>query len=366
MRIDGVRLLRVGLRRVDPTWRTSLYSDTTVDGFVLELRAGGVVGLGATAALKLQIAGDELETQLRRDVLPRLRGADPLQGTALRAAILDAGVHPRTLLAADLALHDLLGRAAGLPCHTLWGGPVTPAVDVVRMIGLKSPEDLAAAADAMVADGFRHLKVKIAGVFDEDLARIRAVRSHVGPEVGLEVDANGAYDAVGAIRLAEVLGGLGVRIFEQPVPARDLEALRAVTLASPVPVMADQGVMNVADALEICRRGAARMISIKLVKMGTIDECRRVAEVCTAFGVGVRVGGSAAPALVDMAQVHLAVSLPALAAPAEVAEFLSVANDPLQAPRIIAGRLAPTAEPGFGLALGAGGRVVEAWTGGRV
>jgi L-alanine-DL-glutamate epimerase-like enolase superfamily enzyme len=365
MKIDGLRLLRVGLRRVDPAWRTSLYSDTTVDGFVLEVRAGGVVGLGATAALALQIGGDDLEAQLRRDVLPRLRGADALEGTAIRAAIRDAGVHPRTLLAADLALHDLLGRAAGLPCHVLWGGPVTPGIDVVRMIGLKPPDDLAAAADVLVADGFHHLKLKIAGVFDEDLARIRAVRSHVGPEVGLEVDANGAYDAAGAIRLAEELDGLGVRIFEQPVPARDLEALHAVTLASPVPVMADQGVMNVADALEICRRGAARMISIKLVKMGTIDECRRVADVCAAFGVGVRVGGSAAPAVVDMAQVHLAVAVPALAAPAEVAEFLSVTDDPCQAPRIISGRLAPAAEPGFGLGLGPGGRLVEAWTAGR-
>lgn len=364
MRIDGIRLIRVALRRVDPGWRTSLYSDSTVDGFVLELRADGLVGLGATAALGLQIGGDDLERQLRRDVLPRLRGADPWRGTEVREAIRGAGVHPRTLLAADLALHDLLGRAAGLPCHALWGGPGTAAIDVVRMIGLKAPAELVAAAETLLADGFRHLKVKIAGSFDDDLARVRALREHVGPAIGLEVDANGAYDAHGAIRLAQELARLDVRIFEQPVPARDLDALRAVSAASPVPVMADQGVMSVADALEICRHGAARMVSIKLVKMGTIDECRRVAAACAEHGVGVRVGGSAAPALVDMAQVHLAVSTPALAAPAEVAEFLSVADDPLEAPRVVGGRMAPVVAPGFGLSLGSGGLLIDAWTAG--
>ncbi len=367
MRIESVRIRRMDLRRTDPGWKTSLYADSVLAGFVLEIEAEGATGLGATSGMPLQITDDALDAQLRTLVAPTLQGADPLRRTATLDALRADGVHRRALIAADLALHDLLGRLAGRPCHALWGGSVRAAADgeagvagvasieIVRMIGLKTPEALAEEAASLVSQGIRHLKVKLSGQPKADADRLAALRDRVGSRRDggptLAVDANGAFDLDGAQAMLPALIAYDVAIFEQPLPPRDLDGLRAFTRLSPVPVMADQGVTDVATALAVCRHEAARMVAVKLTKMGTVDECRRVAELCQAFGVEAHLGGSAAPAAVDVAGAHLVLASGAFNPVAEVGEFEAVSGDLFRGARIEAGRLRVTDESGFGLTL---------------
>ncbi len=364
MRIDTVRVIRVPLRRTDPGWKTSLYADTGMAGFVLEVRAEGASGRGATSGMPLQLADDALEAQLRDVVAPALQGRDPRRRTAIMARLQADGVHRRALIAADLALHDLLGHLMGQPCHVLWGGAMRAGTDgvagvagieIVRMIGLKTPQALAEEAASLVSQGIRHLKVKLSGQPKADADRLAALWDRVGSRRDggptLAVDANGAYDLDGAQAMIPALRAYDVAIFEQPLPPRDLDGLRAFTRLSPVPVMADQGVTDVATALAVCRHEAARMVAVKLTKMGTVDECRRVAELCAAFGVEAHLGGSAAPAAVDVAGAHLVLASGAFNPIAEVGEFEAVEGDPLRGARIEAGCLRVTDEPGFGLTL---------------
>src|SRR5205814_8404047 len=118
-----------------------------------------------------------------------------------------------------------------------------------------------------------------------------------GSQIWIGVDGNGAYDVDGAIELSRKLEPFDVELLEQPIDYHDLDALARLSAASPIPIMADQCVDDVASALEVCRRKAAPVVSIKVSKMGTIDECRRVADVCLAFGVGVHIGGSVVPSV---------------------------------------------------------------------
>ena len=69
------------------------------------------------------------------------------------------------------------------------------------------------------------LKLKVSGKIDKDLPRVAAVRKAVGDDVFIKIDANEAYDAKTAIRLAKSLADLGIEVFEQPVPRDQFDAL---------------------------------------------------------------------------------------------------------------------------------------------
>ena len=142
MKISNVQVTRIKMPRADPTWRTASYAGNAVEGFLLQIHADGVTGLGGTAAHPRNISGDELEAQLTGPIRSALLGADPLSGNAIREIILKANVHSRASIAADLALYDVTGKLANLPCYALWGGAVPPRVRVVRMVGIKPPAEL--------------------------------------------------------------------------------------------------------------------------------------------------------------------------------------------------------------------------------
>src|SRR5437870_10147520 len=139
MRIGNVQVTRIKMPRVDPTWRTASYAGNAVEGFLLQIYADGVTGLGGTAAHPSNISGDELEAQLKGPIRSALLGADPLSGNAIREIILRANVHSRASIAADLALYDVTGKLASLPCYALWGGVVRPRVRVVAWWALSHP-----------------------------------------------------------------------------------------------------------------------------------------------------------------------------------------------------------------------------------
>lgn len=353
MRITDVRVTRATMTRVDPAWRTASYAASEATGFALEVEADGAVGIGGTAAHPTQISPDDLETQLRGPVSHALLGADVFAGNRVREMLRATGMVSRALLAADLALHDLIGKLAGMPCYVIWGGAARDSLAVVRMVGIKAPPDLLATVGDLVRQGYTHFKVKIGTGLAEDVERIRVLREEFESRIWIGVDGNGAYTPDGAIELSKALEPYSVGLIEQPIDYRDLDGLARITEASAIPIMADQCVTDVASAVALCQRKAAHVVSLKATKMGSLDECRRVAEVCLAFGIGVHIGGSVAPGVVDAAQAHLAASLPGVDEECEIGEFRAVTGDPTVGLPIVNGRIVLGDAPGLGVSLAA-------------
>ena len=351
MKISDVRVTRINMPRVDPAWRTASYAGNAVEGFILEIDADGVTGIGGTAAHPSNISGDELEAELNGPVRAALLGADILSANAVRETLRETNVHNRSTIAADLALHDLTGKLAKLPCYALWGGRVRSHVRIVRMVGIKAPAELEAAVSQLVEQGITHMKVKVGTGIQEDVERIRALREAFGKSIWIGIDGNGAYTPEQAIELSRALALYDVALIEQPINYRDLDGLARVTAASAIPIMADQCVDDAASALEVCRRRAAHIVSVKATKMGSLDECRRVFEVCQAFGVRVHMGGSAGPAVVDVAVAQLAAIFPGMDEECEVGEHQALKGDPSSGTIIKNGYMEFGTAPGWGLSL---------------
>jgi muconate cycloisomerase len=252
---------------------------------------------------------------LRDLLLPVLREGDPFQISALHAS-MDQVVkgHPYAKAAVDIALHDLKGRALGVPVYDLLGGRVREWVPVGHSLGLMEVEQAAAEAAQAVREGIRHIKVKGGPDPRRDIAAVAAVRRAVGEDVEIRLDANQAYTVPVAIRTIRAMEASGLHLAEQPVEG--IYELAAVARAVSVPLMADESAWTARDVLHLREAGAARYVSLYVTKPGGLYPARQMAAVLEAAGLEADVGGSAEFGIANAANLHLAAASPAVTVPA--------------------------------------------------
>src|SRR2546427_5275329 len=143
--------------------------------------------------------------------------------------------------AIEMACVDLTARALGMPVHAYLGGAVKERLSFNAWIGILPPEEAAAEARKWFERGFRSAKIKVGGGIEADRDRVKAVREAVGGTMALRIDANAGYDADTAIRLARLVQGCDLQLFEQPVAAGDLAGMARVRpRAGGGPVIAGQ------------------------------------------------------------------------------------------------------------------------------
>ena len=188
------------------------------------------------------------------------------------------------------------GAVAGTAAHL--GARLGPVrTDVTVSLG--PPEAMAEAASERAREGFDVLKLKLGGGdVGLEVARVVAVSRAVGPGVALRLDANQAWTAKEALAVLDRLEREGIRpeLVEQPVPARDLKGMAAVTSHGFVPVLADESVHSAADVLAVAEAGAADLVNVKLAKCGGLRAARDVVAVAEASGLPVIVGCMMEPA----------------------------------------------------------------------
>jgi len=168
--------------------------------------------------------------------------------------------------------------------------PRLVATDVTLSVG--SAVELAPTAQQRVAEGFTTLKMKVGTDAATDVARVRAVRDAVGPDVTIRLDANQGWSPQEAVEVIHALeaAGLGVEVVEQPVAGDNVEGLAWVRNRVELPVMADESVYGMRDLDRILRLEAADMINVKLAKCGSLDVARDLLRKAADHGLGTIVG----------------------------------------------------------------------------
>jgi L-alanine-DL-glutamate epimerase-like enolase superfamily enzyme len=204
----------------------------------------GVTGLGYTLAFG---GGgvESIQVYLETRLAPLLLGQDPLLVERLWERMYRAdrgikrqGVAAYALSALDIALWDIVGKAAGLPLYKLWGG-VTDRVPAYGSGGWPnySLDDLIGEAQRYVARGCRYYKMKIHHPDPRvNRERVAAVKKAVGDGVRMMVDVNQKLDVLGNLRQARLLEDLDLVWYEEPVLADDLDACAEVARGIGIPV----------------------------------------------------------------------------------------------------------------------------------
>jgi L-alanine-DL-glutamate epimerase-like enolase superfamily enzyme len=251
---------------------------------------------------------------LRQHLGPAILGMDPRDLVALHQR-LDQSVRgwPFAKAPIDIAAHDLVGKAWGVPVYQLLGGRLRDRVPMIWPIGGGSPQENALEARARVEAGFGSLHVKIGALAPSyDLARVEAVRKAAGSDVPLMLDANQGWDRSTALRMISKLEQWSPSMVEQPVPAWDLDGMATIQAAVDTPISADESLHGLHDAMNLVRRNAARIFSLKHGKCGGLLRVRQIAAIAEAAGLPCFVNSMVEMGVSVAASLHLAASLPNL------------------------------------------------------
>ncbi|MGW6336896.1 o-succinylbenzoate synthase [Nocardia rhamnosiphila] len=190
-----------------------------------------------------------------------------------------------------------------------WPEPVRERIPVNCTVPAVGPER---AYEIVAGSGCRTAKVKIAdhpGSLPEDLARVEAVRSALGPGGAIRVDANAVWDVTTAVRnireIDRAAGGL--EYVEQP--CRTVEELADVRRRVEVPIAADESIRRAEDPLRVAVAGAADIAVLKCTPLGGVRRALRVAE---AAGLPCVISSALETSVGLAAQLALAGALPEL------------------------------------------------------
>jgi muconate cycloisomerase len=259
----------------------------------------GETSLGAKALIDQHLA-------------PRLIGEDPRRIRHCMDRLAKTFANPFAKAGLEMALFDTLGKSLGTPVYQLLGGAVRDGLLPLRFAVMPvGPVESADVARRMVQEGYRTIKLKVGhDPLEYDIERLRLVREAIGPEVRITVDANGGWTVNDAILAAPYLEEYGVLFVEQPVHRLDLEGLAEVRRRTRLPVMADESVFTVQDAVRCIQLRAADIISIYPGKNGGLLNTLTIASLAESAGVHCAIGSNLEWDVGSAAMAHVCAAIP--------------------------------------------------------
>jgi L-alanine-DL-glutamate epimerase-like enolase superfamily enzyme len=265
-------------------------------------------------------------------------GDDPFALEAIGRRLAAVPGSTGAKMALDGALHDWIGRSCVQPTWRLLGVDPGSMPPTSYTIGIDTIEGTVDRTRRAV--GFDVLKVKVGNA--DDLARLHAIRGATSAR--LRIDGNEGWTIDVARALMPELVALGVEFVEQPFPAGDLEAFRALRDISPrIPVMVDEGCKDLSSVAAIV--AYADGINIKLSKCGGIREALRMIHAARALGLSVMLG--------CMIESELGIAQAAQIAPlvdyVDLDGHLLIREGPFQGLGFADGRLVLSNGPGLGV-----------------
>ena len=232
-------------------------------------------------------AGGPAQYAHAKEIADNLIGEDPNDIGKIYSKLLWAGasvgrsgVATQAIAAIDVALYDLKAKRAGLPLAKLLGA-YRDSVQTYNTSGgfLHAPiEEVKERATQSLAEGIGGIKIKV-GHPDStvDLARVTAVREHLGDNVPLMVDANQQWDRTTALRFGRVLEQFGLIWIEEPVDAYDAEGHAQLAQALDTPIATGEMLSSVAEHIALIEHRSVDIIQPDAPRIGGITPFLRLA-----------------------------------------------------------------------------------------
>lgn len=229
-------------------------------------------------------------------------GKDPRRVNALAKKMLDSvsldggHIHRTAIAAVEVACWDILGKSLGVPIHQLLGGRVRDSI-----LGYangwyrteRTPEGFLAAAENVVAKGFKAMKLDPFGtaqgfIAEEELNLaydiLKLLRERLPKHTRLLIDVHARFTEAEAIRAARRLAPLGLYWWEEPTTRERQECVHAVGRLSPIPVATGEMYDTVGQFYTLAEGGGVNIFQPEPMSLGGITNTMAVAHLALAHG----------------------------------------------------------------------------------
>jgi L-alanine-DL-glutamate epimerase-like enolase superfamily enzyme len=315
---------------------------------LVEVAAGGLVGHGY--AYTIGRGGRAIQALIEHDLAPLVVGEDAAEVERLWERMWRAllyvgrgGLLAFAVAAVDIALWDLRGLQRGEPLWKLAGATSRSIPAYGSGVDLPKPLDgLLRQVEGFLARGFSGVKVKV-GRPDpaDDEARVAAVRSLIGDNRDLMIDANMGWTPDEALERGARLAAHRLRWLEEPSPPEAVEGHARLARALPVPIAVGESLHSVDEFRRYIGAGAVGVVQIDPVTNGGITPALEVLRLADAAGLPT------SSHYTDELSAHL---LCASANPIYLEKHAFALDPYLERPQVVTnGTVRPTDEPGTGL-----------------
>lgn len=275
---------------------------------LVKLAGGGKEGIGYT------YAPAATATYIQDTLCQLIEGENcfdiPYLNHKLMRAVRNSGTAGITMMAVsaiDNALWDLKAKILDVPLCVLLG----KAKNEMLLYGSGgftnySKTQLQDQLGGWANEGLHYVKMKIGAIPEEDLNRVRQAKEAVGEDVGLFVDANGAYTVKQALEKAHQFREYGVSWFEEPVRSDNLKGLRFIREHGPagMNIAAGEYGYNPWYFETMISAGAVDVLQADATRCGGISNFLKAGHLCEAHQIPF--SSHCAPSL----HLHAALSMP--------------------------------------------------------
>ena len=320
MKISSVKITTVGipLHSISTQSRIRVGKRMLVSN-ILEVHTDeGITGIGEAPS----VLGGDLTKNILDTVEENLIGKNPLHVNRVtkelyvRYNLAHFHLHAANwaLNGIEMALWDIIGKAAGLPLYEVWGGPFRLEIPYYGYLEREEPEAMSKEALRLSKAGFKTLFTKVGLNPEDDLAAVEAMRKGADSSgiknIKIRVDANQSWSPGEAVRMINAMARYDLELVDQPVIMYNIDSLKRVRESVSVPISAHESGWTFYEVLNVIKNQAADAIHIDPRFDAGFYGARISAGIAEAAGIPAIVHSFGELGVTFIANMHLAAATP--------------------------------------------------------
>ena len=351
------------------TYRIPLYNNFITahssmavrEGAIIELftSRNDIVGIGEIAPFP-DFGGCNLDESLAAfpPLVNELRGKTIDESLEYLQALLFSGELPAsTICGMEIALLDALGKTRNCSIskflNTQQFSMPHSHIPVNAVIGAQEIAATVQQARQMVEAGFSCLKIKM-GNNDpiDEIERVKAVRTAIGPSIQLRLDANEGWTFEQALTILTACSDWHIQYVEQPLPAHDINGMRELQRAVSIPLAADEAVRDLNSVRALLRSQAVQVLIIKPQLAGGLSASREILRLASQKNIRCVITCVFEAGIGLAALLHLVAASPEITWPCGLASLDRLVDDLLLVDlSVLNGMISVPTGPGLGVDL---------------
>jgi len=295
----------------------------------------GLHGLGCATYTQRHLA---VKAALEHHIGPFVVGKDPQdiediwQSAMVNGYWRNGPVLNNAISGVDMALWDIKGKLANMPCYQLWGGKCRPAAMVYRHAGGREPSEVLDSVRRVMETGCRHVRCQLGGYvggsvepeprgapegvyfrpkekLHRTVALFEYLRTELGDEVELLHDVHERLAPIDAVWLAKTLEPYRLFFLEDILAPEDLEWFANIRSVCATPIAMGELFNHPREYVPLVSRRLIDFVRVHVSQIGGVTPALKLAHLADAFGVRTAWHGPADVSPVGIvANVHLDVA----------------------------------------------------------